>query len=167
MNFHSLLTEPCSDFEVESDDEGFLIAIPIAESDDGMRVVSLDCRMDVIDGFNGFHVRTFEFSFSVTCVSFDDSELRFTTQDRAIAQEFIPSSSRPHIMPTLLEALKELVGSANPRTIYRVIKHPNLPAKALKKHQLITHTLEDMAYTITDEGTDSCGRPFYVMTLMD
>jgi len=154
------MLSPAEEFVSSIDDEGTItLSAAIAVSDNQARVVTVDTSLSLI----GLEPQTYEFSFSITVTALDDGELPFATQDRTIARPFIPEESSPYVLPTVINALVQMVQDVQPNAIYRVTKMPNLPPKALAKHELITETLQSMNYEIIESGTDAWNRRFWKM----
>ncbi len=156
--FIPLLDGVPDEFEVEISAEFARITIPIAISDDGNRLVACVCSLTPLPEENAC-----EFSFSIVCITYDDSELPLETQDRNIAAGYIPDETRPYIIPSVCEAACDLVYHVRPETVYRVMKGRNLPEKALHKHHLITEALHTMSYVSVDNGVDEYGRAYITM----
>lgn len=160
MTLKALLCEPETDFDIQYDDwndpeAGFAIA----ESEDGGRIVTCLCRLIQFD-----EPGCYEFAFSVIVTSPDGTYEDFETQDPRMARGFIPEDARPHVLPTVLNALRALIDATGPAKIYRVTKGKKMPDRAYAKHELITEALQDMNFVITDSGTDPLGRRFWSMT---
>ena len=150
-------------FTVEHRGDGACVSVGLAESDDGLRGVSVDVWLCPFESEDGQTV--YEFSYEIVVASYDRSEETFATQDRNMARGYIPDEIRHFIVPCVQSALVELVESVAPEFIYRVTKGRQLPDKALYKHHLITDTLQQLlGYVVVDEGTDSLGRTFWLFS---
>lgn len=94
IEFNPLLYAPETEFEIDGEEDGsFIISVPIGESVDGSRVVSVDCRLTPLPEAP---FGEFEFSFDISVIALDDGELPFSTQDRFEALELIPRN-RAHM----------------------------------------------------------------------
>jgi hypothetical protein len=141
--------------EIYADDLGYTIVVPLACCPETDRIVSVDSHLSPLDD-------AWEFSFEITVSSLDDTEPPFSTQDRTVASNYIPVDVRPNVMLIVCASLLKLLAHVKPERVYRVTKGRNLPREALHKHQLLTEVLVAMGYTMTDSGTDSWKRVFWV-----
>jgi hypothetical protein len=142
-----------------------LVTIEIAS--DGNRIVSVICELAEMDIE---HPGIWEFSFAIGCFSLDDSTQPFETQDREIAARLIPNDIRVRVMEVVCECLKALINNVKPERVYQVTKQIRPPENALRKHHMLTATLESMGYRVIDEGTDPFDRRFWsygVLTLVN
>jgi hypothetical protein len=155
---YSLLHAPALEFEIEEADGHFVATVAVSETGDGSVLVTLDCWLYRIPDTDSFE---FVFEFAVT--SPDGTIEEYSTQNREIVLNLVMPETRPHILPTVCNALEALVEEVHPSAIYRVTKSRNLPEKALIKHNLITSTLQSMGYEIAESGTDRLRRRFWVM----
>jgi hypothetical protein len=157
--FTSLLDGGDDVVEVFDDDGDKVVSMPIAESHDGNRVVSVDCRFGLgCDDVGDF----WEFSFEITVISWNDDYLPVSTMDRDIAANYIPANVRPRVMEIVCRSLRALIEHVQPERIYRVTKVRLPPAKAMPKHHLLTDLLVSCGYTVTRSGTDRWGRSFWL-----
>jgi hypothetical protein len=141
----------------EGDCGSYVAEVEIAKHD--MRVVTVLCVLAGMTLDGPFA----EFSYSIAVVSLDDSFEPLETQDRNIAAGYIPADVRPMIMDVVCSCLRLLVEKVRPNGVYRVVKEPNPPEKALKKHHMLTMALKDLGYFVDEEGTDPYSRRFSVM----
>lgn len=107
--------------------------------------------------------RFHEFKFEIAVVSRDGTEPPFRTMERDMAIPYIPNDARPRILNLVALGLSQLIDIAVPRRVYRVTKAPDLPAKALAKHDLLTQVLVDHGYTIIGSGIDRFRRNYWDM----
>ncbi|MGE4410493.1 MAG: hypothetical protein AB7D33_07980 [Sphingobium sp.] len=161
--FKSLLCCPCTDVEVDEEDGFYRVAIAIAERNGGNDIVTIECELAPYPLADFSEESVYEFSFSISYVALDGSSEPCVTQDRDLAKGYIPGLSRPFIMPSVCNALNALLDCVEPCIIYRVVKHPHLPEKAMQKHSAITHSLQNRGDETIKEGKDSFNRSFYVM----
>jgi hypothetical protein len=164
--FVSLVSEIPIDLCVEVDDDtSHVVIVPIAHCSDTDRLVQVECRLTYTQNpaAHPTLVRFHEFSFTILVVSLSGDTPTYETQDRAYAQPYLPASCRPLVMPIVCAGLRALVDRVRPPVIYRVTKSRNPPEKALRKHILVTHVLEDEGYTEIESGTDPWGRRFWVL----
>ncbi len=147
-------------FEVDHDDDGFVITVPACECDSGATYITLDCRLDRMPD----HIaETYEFSFSFTVSDLDGGMLPFRTQDRYEVERYFDGNTREYVLPTVFAAIDGLVDHVQPAYIFRVTKGMELPQKAIQKHLLVTEVLLDLGYHVVDMGTDEFGRTFWLM----
>jgi hypothetical protein len=162
--FTSFLSAVPDRMPVEKDDDGdCIIVVPIASCALTDRIVSVDCRLAAGCGDDpGMH----EFSFEISVATLDSSGEAFSTQDRDIAKPYIPPDSRALVLQIVCEACRTLLAEVRPLRVYRVTKGRNPPPPALRKHHLITQTMESCGYSVTDHGTEPFGRVFWVLDLI-
>lgn len=162
MEFKSVLPAPEDEFEVYLNPNGeWLAEFAVAEGDDGDQVVTCSCKLSPF-----VEAGRYEFAFSIGVTSLFETYEPFETQDPRIARAYIPEDAYPHVLPSVINALKALVVIVRPEEIYRVTKGIRLPDHAFAKHELITETLQDMNFEINDSGTDRLGRRFWLMKRM-
>lgn len=161
MAFQSILGGPPYDIKVEDGEGGGRLAsVAIAQSDDGDRIVSVDCELNDTPYLGEIYA---EFSFSIAVISLDDLSEPFQTQDRDIAANYIPSSIRHLVMAVVCEGLKSLILDKNPTAVYWVTKDRDPHEKALQKYNMLTETLIELGFSSSDEGTDVYNRRFWTM----
>ncbi len=155
-----LLDSIPDDFDVESDDEGYVVTIPACQSDCGGIFTTLDCRLSEM---SGQAPDCYEFSFGFTVSDLDGGAVAYFTQDRFEVERYFDGNTRDYVIPTVCEALCALVDAVQPAYIFRVTKGRNLPQRALAKHFLVTETLLGLGYHEVDTGTDHFDRLFWLM----
>lgn len=104
-----------------------------------------------------------EFSFLIAVIDLHEGGAVFETQDRTIAARYLLDGSKEFVLPIVAESLRRFVREIRPMSIYRVSKNANAPAKAMKKHHLLTSVLEAEKYGMAESGTDPLGRSFWIM----
>lgn len=139
------------------EEEGFLVSVPVARSEDRIVVVETKLLTSRTAG------ETFwEFLFEVGVVRMDEPELAFFTMDAAIAKRYLPDGVRPLVMQIVYDSCLSLLAEIRPKCIYRVTKAIDPPPRALAKHQLVTDALEQAGYVLTETGYDPWRRVFWV-----
>lgn len=103
-----------------------------------------------------------ELQFAIAVEDIETGEI-FETCERDMAAGYLPVEVREYVMPCICESTKALVEAIQPQAIYRVTKAIRPPEKALHKHQLITDSLIDLGYAVTQEGTDAMARRFWLL----
>jgi hypothetical protein len=156
--FVPLIRAVPDDLDVQ-DIDGCLSVI-VAFAQDANRIVSVVCELAPSDICEA---PCWEFSFSIDVVALDDGCEPFRTQDRQIAANYIPEGTRAIVLGTVAKSLQLLANHADCGLIYRVTKDRDPPEKSLKKHYLLTEALENIGYSILDEGTDRYSRRFWLM----
>lgn len=104
-----------------------------------------------------------EFYFSIEIISIDGTYEDLSTQDRNIVRAYLGNDLASKVMPVVLRGLDALVTRCSPPIIYRVTKIRQPPAKALRKHDLVTFQLESLGYRILVCDMDVMGRAYWIM----
>jgi hypothetical protein len=158
--FTSILKPAPYDVEVENVDGCLTVMVAFATCPDRNRIVSVVSELAETDICEE---PCWEFSFSIDVIALDGGFEPFRTQDRQIAAPYIPDDVRGRIMGVVSCSLLALVERANCALIYRVTKDRDPIEKSLKKHHLLTETLENAGFSILNEGTDPFSRRFWIM----
>jgi hypothetical protein len=145
--------------EVEFDGKSHSVATPLACSEDERRIVAVRTALLPFD-WDGepFH----ELQFAIVVDDLDADEA-FEIFNRDTARGYVPEDARSLILDCVCAAVRVLVDEVKPASIYRVTKAIRPPEKALHKHELITQTLHECGYGITERGTDGFNREFWVL----
>src|SRR5437763_1464014 len=135
LMFCSILKPAPYDLEIQvGENDGLMIAVPIARDRFGTRIVSVVSELAEAEIDGTAH---WEFSFSIDVYSMDDSFEPFRTQDRQIAATFVPNSIRSEVVDVVCQSLKLLTSHIKPALIYWVTKDRDPPEKALKKYHML------------------------------
>lgn len=155
---------PPPDHRRRDDAEGHWVETLLAYDNDDSRAVFLRCCLSRMPG-----LRTdgFEFWFDIYVVSDNEDREPFGIQDGRRSHPFIPAEIRALVLDYVGEALEALVVELKPAAIYRVAKSARLPAKAMRKHQLVERFLERLGYAQAETGFDPAGRQFWLMASRD
>lgn len=146
--------------DVDSDEDGFVVTVPVLEGVGGHKIMTLDVRLSPMPSMGA---DTFEFTYGFTITDLDEAELSYFTQDRYEVERYFEGHSRQHVLPTVCACLEELVDHVQPGFIYRVTKGRDLPQKAIEKYFLVTDTLLGLGFAELQTGTDGFNRTFWVM----
>ncbi len=149
-----------SDLVEDGDDAGSrIVALPVMHGADGF-LLSLSCGLHPVTiSDRSFH----EFVFSVLIDWPDGDHLPMETQDRSIVTHYLPAGLRAPMLDAVLQSCAVLLADVEPRWIYRVTKHRNMPAKAMRKHDRITETMLSCGYGLLNEGLDPFARRFWIL----
>lgn len=162
--FMSLLNSVPDSIEVGTEGMDWCTIVPIARCEETGRVVSVDCALaPTHHGFQRpssahFH----EFSFAISCADLMTGEV-FFTQDRAIAQNYIPRDVRSFVMPVVLASCSALIAEVRPGCIFRVTKIRHPTDAALAKHHRLTRHIMALGYALREQGVDGYGRSFWLL----
>ncbi|MEH2547124.1 hypothetical protein V1283_003769 [Bradyrhizobium sp. AZCC 2262] len=162
--FASILKVAPYDIEVDIIDGCPAVTVNIAECPDRNKIVSVVCELAQT---NICAEPCWEFSFSIDVFALDGCIEPFRTHDRQMAAPYIPAEIRGKIMDVVCHGLLALIEHANCGLIYRVTKDRDPTENSLKKHHLLTETLENAGYSVLDEGTDPFDRRFWLMQRPD
>ena len=162
--FSSILKAAPYDIEVDEIDGCLTVIVAISTCQDRNRIVSVVCELIETDICED---PCWEFSFSIEVFALDGGIEPFSTQDRQIAAAYIPDEIRKDVMDVVCEGLKALINHAQCALVYRVTKDRDPVENGLKKHHLLTETLENAGYSVLEEGTDPFGRRFWIMRRPD
>lgn len=140
---------------VEKDGGRHTTLVPIGVSAAGT-VISVECNCTPRshDGFS-FH----ELSFDV--VRFSGTDV-FTIQNRLVARKIIPEGGVHLIMSVVLASYSRLIQAAKPDYIYRCSAFTGLHEPPLRKHRVITETVQLCGYSLSESGRDMAGRSFWL-----
>jgi hypothetical protein len=140
---------------VEKDGGRHTTLVPIGVSAAGTVIsVECNCTPKSHDGFS-FH----ELSFDV--VRFSGTDV-FTIQNRLVARKIIPEGGVHLVMSVVLASYSRLIQAAKPDYIYRCSAFTGLHQPPLRKHRVITETVQLCGYSLSESGRDKAGRSFWL-----
>lgn len=149
-----------SDLVEDGDGAGArIVVLPVMQADSGF-FLSLSCGLYPVT-ISGRIIH--EFAFSVLIDWPDGEYLPMETQDRTIVAHYLPAGLREPLLGAVLQSCAVLLADVKPRWVYRVTKHRNMPAKALRKHDRITEIMRSCGYGLLDEGLDAFSRRFWML----
>lgn len=160
-----LVFAPPFDLGIESDAEAgsHVVSLPIARDDGADQVVSVDTRLDALPLGGDIQSRSYKLSFAIIVSPlFSDTDPTYEIQDGRESHRVIPPETRTLIMPIVCASVVLLIEKIRPSLIYRVTKSRHTPAKAMRKHQMITDVIEGLGYRVAQQGTDRHDRLFWV-----
>jgi hypothetical protein len=158
--FVPLIDDVPGEFQVVDVEGEYQVLTAIAESEDGIRIVSILTSLIPFE-HNGAQAHELKFGISV---SGDEADEAFVLYQRDMAIGFIPKEIRHLVMPCVCRAIEALVGVVRPSAVYRVTKAISPPEKALSKHHMITDTLLRLGYIVQETGRDRFNRVYWILT---
>jgi hypothetical protein len=144
--------------------------VPIAESEDGQWLVTIDvgyrereagCPCDGIKPID-FAV----FGFEITVFDQWNSQM-FQTMDPREARAGIPDEIRHLLVDITKKCYLELVSICDPMYIYRFTWLESPTGNALNKHEACTESLMQAGYSMLREGTNKQDRMFWLLGKSD
>lgn len=160
MTYKPLITAALTADEVDVFEiEGLLqVIVPIAQSENEVTTVAIECKAELQWHEEGLH---YNLSFCILLMPDPDdpNEIRQIWSPRE-ASPYIPDEVRPYVLPTVQECYRAVVRKLDTTPIYRVCHGT---AGVPLRNEVLTNTLEDEGYQITEDGTDELGRAFWVM----
>ena len=160
--FHEI-PENQSDFEILQNGNSAKFSYALAECAQTNRLLNVVSNLSY--GFDAAIPTKFfhELAFEIEIISLNGEMESFSTQNRNIAANFIPATARSRVIHLAATGYARLIELIQPNVIYRVTKTPISIAKALPKHNILTHRIEALGYAVVETGTDRHNRGFWLM----
>ncbi|WP_316186262.1 MULTISPECIES: hypothetical protein [unclassified Bradyrhizobium] len=159
-----------TDLDVNYEEGCWYIRIPIALSEDGRWLTSIDVGYQESDGESpcdgiapidfysfGYEIHLFDQQYGVSYLTMNPLEARCA----------IPSEIRHLVIDITCACYLKLIAECDPSYIFRVTWLTEPGKGALKKHDQATETLCQSGYTVIKEGTDQHGCKFWLLGKSD
>lgn len=155
-----------ADLDVHYEDGCWYVRVPIAESEDGRWLTSVDIGYRESDGESPCDdIRRVDFhSFGYEIHLFDQIDgVSYSTMNPLEAKCAIPAEIRSLVVDITCACYLKLIEECDPEYIFRSTWLSDPGENALKKHAKATETLSQVGYVVIKEGTDQHGCKFWLL----
>jgi hypothetical protein len=159
-----------TDLDVNYEEGCWYIRVPIAESENGRWLTSIDVGYRESDGespCDGIAPVDFH-SFGYEIHLFDQQDgVSYSTMNPLESRCAVPEEMRQLVVDVTCACYLKLIEECNPDYIFRSTWLEEPGENALKKHVQATETLRKTGYSVIKEGTDQRGCKFWLLGKID
>jgi hypothetical protein len=154
------------DLPLNWDDDCFYFRVPVAESDDGRWLVTVDVgyedKRETIPCTGVAPMDFMQFGYEITLFDQVDN-VAYSTMDPKMTRSAIPEEIRPLVVEIACHCYVKLIPTCCPDYIFRTTWLAEPSENALKKHSRITEILALAEYIVVKEGTDKHGCKYWLL----